>query len=212
MSRFFAPLVLLAAVVGGGILVADFITRPQDEPVAAVGDSITAIGQQQLKISAGTAFDIEVRAEFGKTAADQLPAATALAAQHPEQVIINLGTNDALQHLPTSQTMAALRQMVGLFPHARCIHFVTVSTDLDLNGNTPKAEAAAINRGILALADELDRGDVIRWDEMVRDSIGRDRPQGVTTDGVHPSPEGQRLLADAEVRALVRCGRPWHYW
>jgi lysophospholipase L1-like esterase len=206
------PFVLLAAVLGAAILVADFITRPQDQPVAVIGDSITAIGQQQLKISAGTSFSVDVRAEFGRTAADQLPAAAELAAEHPKQVIINLGTNDALQHLPVDQTMASLRKMVALFPDAKCIHFVTVNTDLDQNGNAPKAQAQAINRGILALADQLDRGEVIRWDEMVHDSIGTSRPQGVTTDGVHPSPDGQRMLGDAEVRALVRCGRPWHYW
>jgi lysophospholipase L1-like esterase len=212
MSRVLVPLILLAAVLASAMLVADYITRPQGEHVAVIGDSITAIGQQQLKISAGNDFVISATADFGATIASKIPAAQQLAAGKPKQVIINLGTNDALDHVPTDQSLAALRQMVDLFPDAKCIHFVTVSTHLDRDGDQPKAPAEALNRGILRLADRLDRGDVIRWDEMVADTVKITDPRGMTGDGIHPDPSGQRKLADAEVHALQRCGRPWHYW
>jgi hypothetical protein len=108
--------------------------------------------------------------------------------------------------------MASLRRMIDLFPDAECIHVVTVNEALDQGGVQPKAEAEAFNRALLALATELDRGEVIRWDEMVHGALRESRADEATTDGVHPGPTGQRELADAEVRALQRCGRPWHYW
>ena len=212
MSRFLVPLILLAAVLGAALLIADYATRPQGDRVAVVGDSITSIGEQQLKISAGNDFVIESRSEFGATVEAQMPEATELAATDPKQVIINLGTNDALLGVPLDQTMASLKTMVGLFPDAECIHFVTVNEDLDQAGNRPTEEVAAFNEALLKMAAELDRGEVVRWDEIAHGSLRESRPQGLTTDGVHPDPAGQRELADAEVHALQRCGRPWHYW
>ena len=97
--------------------------------------------------------------------------------------------------LPTDARAGRLLAKVGTDAFADCIT------------STFEHELEASDQGV-----QLDRGEVIRWDEMVHDSIGTSRPQGVTTDGVHPSPDGQRMLGDAEVRALVRCGRPWHYW
>jgi phospholipase/lecithinase/hemolysin len=212
VSRFVVPLVLLVAVLGASVLIADYVTRPQGDRVAVVGDSITAIGEQQLKISAGNDYVIDASAEFGATVAGQMPAAGQLAATGPEQVIINLGTNDALQGVPLDQTMASLKQMVALFPDAKCIHFVTVDEGLDQGGNKPTAAVKAFNKALLAYADDLDRGDVVRWDEIAHGNLREARSDPLTTDGVHPGAEGQRKLADAEVHALQRCGRPWHYW
>lgn len=212
MRRTVIAVIAVIAIVVAAVLMLDTFTRPDGEQVVVLGDSITAIGRQQLISTAGDEFHLDVRAAFGAQIASQLNAAQQAAALKPTQVIINLGTNDALQGVPTDRSLAALERMVSLFHSATCIHFVTINPHLNQDGNRPRAAVAALNEQILRLAKRLGRGDVIRWDNLSDAATTRTEPLGLTDDGVHPSPRGQRELADAEVGALLRCGRPWHIW
>lgn len=212
MRRTIIIVVAVAAIVASGVVILDTATLPDNQPVVVLGDSITAMGRQQLENSAGDHFRLDVRATFGARIESQLPLAEQTAALKPTQVIINLGTNDALQGVPTDRSLAALERMVSLFHSATCIHFVTINPHLNQDGNRPRAAVAALNEQILRLAKRLGRGDVIRWDNLSDAATTRTEPLGLTDDGVHPSPRGQRELADAEVGALLRCGRPWHIW
>lgn len=212
MRRAVIATLALGAIVSAAVVIVDTVTSPKDQPVAVLGDSITAIGQQQLITSAGRRFRLDVRAAFGARVDQQLAAADQAAAADPTQVVINLGTNDVLQGVPAEVSLQALETMASKFPHAKCIHFVLVNPALEQDGRRPRDAALALNAGILQLAERLGRGDVIRWDNLSEAATNSAEPLGLTDDGIHPSPRGQRELADAEVDALLRCGRPWHIW
>ncbi|MCC6226655.1 MAG: SGNH/GDSL hydrolase family protein [Microthrixaceae bacterium] len=212
MIRAAVAIAAVTAILGAAAVMADTFTAPDHQPVAVLGDSITAIGERQLIETAGSKFQLEVRATFGARGGEQLAAASELAAKKPEQVVINLGTNDVLKGVPPEETIASLEQMAAMFTSAKCIHFVTVNTRLQQADHRPRAEAIAMNERILDLAKRTGKGDVIRWDHLVDEATNPQQPLGLTDDGVHPTPLGQRELAYAMVDALERCGRPWHIW
>lgn len=212
MVRIVVALTGVAAILGATAFIVDTVTSPEHEPVAVIGDSITAIGERQLLETAGDRFKLDIRAKFGARIEEQLAAASELAATKPVQVVINLGTNDVLYGVPLGDSLAALEQMAAMFTTAKCIHFVTISTNLRQGDRTPRAEANAMNEQILDLAKRTGKGDVVRWDYLMDEATTSEEPLGLTDDGVHPTAKGQRELADAVVDALERCGRPWRIW
>ena len=126
--------------------------------------------------------------------------------------LINLGTNDVLQHVPTAQSTAGLQQMVSDFSSASCVHLVTINTHLKLPDTQYHAGAVALNDAIAKLAADNGNVDVIDWDAINADAITKSNPNGLTFDGVHPTADGQSQLESAYSDALEKCGRPWHFW
>lgn len=203
--------VLVAAVLT--VIIVDHATSPDGDSVAVLGDSITSLGQKQLTSSLGPDFKLAVNGQFGATVSQRQAEATTLAAGKPTQVIINLGTNDVLQHVPAAQSAIELQQMVQDFGSARCIHLVTINTHMvQANGNQTHDGAVALDQAIQKLASDDINVDVIDWDAINADAIDSSNPKGLTDDGVHPTPDGQRQLASAYDDALERCGRPWRFW
>ncbi|HKY16165.1 MAG TPA: SGNH/GDSL hydrolase family protein, partial [Microthrixaceae bacterium] len=141
------------------------------------------------------------------------PEAVAAAVTGPTQVILNAGTNDALQHRPWADTAASIEQMVALFPHAECVHVVTLNTHMRDRDGQDQAGAEEINDAIRALPDRYPNVSIIEWSEIIDDDLADHPPNGtLTPDTVHPGPEGERVLLGAYDDALQRCGRPWRVW
>jgi lysophospholipase L1-like esterase len=203
-------LVALVTVVG---VIADQVTSPDGQAVAVLGDSITVLGQTQLNSSLGHDFKLSANGLTGAEISQRLPEATTLAAGKPTQVIINLGTNDALQHVPIAQSTAALQQMLALFHPAKCIHLVTINTHMDPpNGDVTRPWALALNKLIRKEATTNSNVDVIDWDGINAGAVTKSHPAGLTFDGVHPTPAAERQLVSAYSDALEHCGRPWRIW
>ncbi len=176
--------------------------------IAVIGDSITLTSGGSLEDSLAD-FQPEIRAQLGATVNDMLPAGRELAAAKPQQVLIDLGTNDVNHGTPTDQTRAHLTEMVGLFPDAECIYLVDINTHMAEGGAPSAAAATAANTVISEIADSDDRIEVIGWNEIVTDDLeAHGGTSTLLTDTVHPTEAGQAELADAMGDAFDRCGFP----
>jgi lysophospholipase L1-like esterase len=176
--------------------------------IVVVGDSITLTSGGALEESLAD-FDSDIRAKLGATVTDMLPAAQELAGTHPQQVLIDLGTNDVNHGTPTATTQTALTQMIGMFPDAECIYLVDINTHMAETGTPSTAAAVAANKVIAELARNDDRIEVIGWNQIVTDDLERhDGTSTLLVDTVHPNAEGQAQLADAMGDAFDRCGFP----
>jgi len=195
-----AVVVALVAIAA----IADAATSNEGDKALILGDSITAITGKDLAKDLEPAYDVTLRAKFGATVQEMMPYAKEAAAQNPDQVIIDLGSNDALKQVPIQETSAQLREMVGLYPKAECIHLVNINTKM-MHGNQSRTkEAQAINKVIDDLAASDSRISIIDWDGKVSDDL--------VDDTVHPNKKGQEVLAQMMDDALGRCGRPWKFW
>lgn len=196
----------VAVIVSVLVVVGVAQSRPL---VVLAGDSITERSAGALAGSIDGTFglgghDVEVVATSGATTTDMEPEVIATAGDHPEQVVINLGTNDVVRTATVSEALASIDRMAAAFPDARCIHLVTVSESMvafeDPDGPGPRA--VELNQGILALADQHGYR-TIRWDQIVADATARSEP--VTLDSIHPNDAGEALLVDAYQQAIESC-------
>lgn len=207
MVRAVAAVAALVLVAVGVVLVVGLV---QPRPlVLLAGDSITELSAGALAGALDGTFglgghDVSVVARSGATAGEMAPAVVTVAPIGPEQVIINLGTNDAVRTGTTDEGLAEIERMAAAFPDARCIHLVTLSESMVAFEDpvAPAERAAAMNRGIIELA-EREGYRLIRWDQIVAEANAQGVP--VTLDSIHPDAEGERRLADAYAAAVASC-------
>jgi lysophospholipase L1-like esterase len=194
------------------VVIVDAATSRSGDTVVVLGDSITALGTNQLNSSLGSDYHLTINGHFGARVSDQENDAAFLGAIRAKQVIINLGTNDVINGVPTGQTALELQQMVQKFHGADCIHLVSINVNLHTPTKTFKPQAEALNTAIRKLASANSNVNVIDWNAIDAPTVDTAHPNGLTIDGVHPTTDGQSQLIDAYSTALDRCGRPWHIW
>ena len=204
--------VLMAGAISmavAALLVGATACSSSGDAVAVVGDSITALDQPALEEDLGDSYRFTVTGNFGKTVAEVLPNAEVVAASKPSQVIVNLGTNDVLQGLPVDTSMTAMRQMIDLFPSARCIHLVNVNEHMVVQ-DTRTSRAAQAQRFNAALED-LAAGDgrvsIIDWNEVAAGELNDEEPpfSSLTEDSIHPTAAGNTQLNELYATALADC-------
>lgn len=195
---------LLIALV---VVVARLVGRPGSKYVGpkgaprvlVVGDSITAMSNGNIQQALGNKVRLRFEAQWGKRSDEmrgRLEAGLDDSAGRPAAVIMNLGTNDALQHRPSAvtdyQRTFAKAQRVG------CVVLVTVNVR-----NDPAAAVVAteIDSAIGRLAADRPNVRVADWKALV------DANPGLLRDGdeVHPGPNGALVLADLYQRTLRSC-------
>jgi hypothetical protein len=170
--------------------------------VAVLGDSITAFSNTTLHATLDRGYVADIIGKFGARADQMIDEATLLAHEHPEQAIINLGTNDAIQSTPPVITGQSLERIVTLLQGARCIALVTIDERMVAAGVARSVQAAAVNAQIRRIARDVSDVSVIDWTELVTRHGGL---TAMTTDGVHPTPMGMQVLANAYRDALNDC-------
>jgi hypothetical protein len=178
---------------------------PTDD-VALVGDSITEQSEATLHAELDGTFHVRVRGRGGYRIEEMEPYAIELATTRPEQVIINLGSNDALKSWPLDKSVQALRRLIKDFEGTRCLHLVTINEAM-VNDRVPDLSdrAAALNGEIRRIA-ATENFNVIDWSRAVADDAKAGSPGGgVTSDSIHPTPAGQKLLAGLYKTALGTC-------
>lgn len=187
-----------------------FTGDPAAPTVVVLGDSITQMATTTLRQRLGESWWVSVRGFGSRRVAELQPTAVQYAAASPDQVVINLGTNDAGQGQPVAQTTADLEAMIDLFPGARCVHLVTISTSsvlLPLNVGGHELNQAL--RDLVAARPQL---RLVDWASAVEanQAAGGDPFAGTlwTLDGVHLSQAGQQALADMLTTSLDRCTTP----
>jgi lysophospholipase L1-like esterase len=210
--------VAAAGVLGGSACSSSGGTTPSVAPasdsaatelptVAVVGDSITEQGEQVLRDELSSRWDLEIDGRSGYTIEQQLPAAVALAAAAPSQLIVNLGTNDVLRQHPTEDVVADLQALLDAVDGVACIHVVTVAEGMVLGGYDHTAAAREANAAIAAALEGDDRVDLVDWAAEVRAYQAGPQPDGpILNDSIHPNDAGQRRLAALYSDALGGCG------
>jgi lysophospholipase L1-like esterase len=171
--------------------------------VLVLGDSITQQSDPTLHDGLDVAYDLTVWGIGGSRADEHVHDDELFRAVDPDQVIIDLGTNDVLQGIPPDQTIAALTRIGSACATARAIHFVTVTEGVFGEGSPELwARSVDLNARIEAMA-AAHGWRVIPWHEIVDAYLEAGEPEGpITSDTIHPTDVGRRLLAAACARAL----------
>ena len=178
----------------------------QTDDVAIVGDSITEMSDRTVHQVLDPQFHVRIRGRGGYRVEEMEPYAIELATSNPEQVVINLGTNDVLKNWPLDKSVSALDRMVKEFSGARCIHLVTINQWIT-NEADPGVRARAIvfNFAVRKIAADQHL-DVIDWNAAIEADLKAGSPRGaLTSDTIHPNATGQTALAQLYRAALDDC-------
>jgi len=167
--------------------------------VALLGDSITHEAEPELRAALAFTTIGTVIGRPGMTATEagpdaELIAADFIAAELPEIVVVNLGTNDALKNVATAETLAALD---GIYATLRPTRIVAVAVTTRFSGSEFDNRVQAINDHLRARCQAGGNPvSVVAWDEIVA------ADEALLSDGLHPTPRGRARLA-AAVAATV---------
>jgi lysophospholipase L1-like esterase len=151
--------------------------------VLLIGDSILD-GAAEATADLLPEWTVTVDAEVGRGAASAVTAAeAALVDAAPDAVVIQIGTND---HDP-----------VGFGENAKRILAAARGADVVVwvTAHTPDTDADHINAEIRRAVARVPQAIVADWDTFVDD-------EQLSSDGVHPAPGNERLLADLLVPLL----------
>jgi lysophospholipase L1-like esterase len=175
----------------------------EGQKVFVIGDSITALEAQELSAQISGAYALDTFGKWGARIDEQIPTAKLVAEGRIQIVVINLGTNDAIQEHDTAASLASMRQMLDLFPASTCIVLVNINERMITGaGKNVTAPAKALNAGFSELAKEYPNVELLDWAKVVEKHLP---VTSVAPDTVHPMGPGMRLLVDAEVAAIRDC-------
>jgi hypothetical protein len=166
-------------------------TRLSTRTVGVVGDSITVLARREMSTVLGDAYRADVHAKSGQRIDQMLPTLARVLRDKPFAVVVNLGTNDALQAQTHPEWRSGFARMVGLLAAARCVVLTTISTVLP-GTSERRATASEINRAIAAAVVSHQRFHVVDWNAAVHGANGA---RLLVADRIHPSPAGQLTLA-----------------
>lgn len=172
------------------------------DEVVLLGDSITVLIGDAVTKDAPAGVDIKVSGDWGRRADEQIGVARDLAGDDPSQVIVNLGTNNVLQHHDMTATVNDLSTILDSFDGAKCLHLVTINEHIRGMGEDFGPAAAALNQQIRTLADRRLDTDLIDWNQIIADHPGE---QLIADDTIHPNAAGVQVLARAYIDAIKRC-------
>ena len=163
--------------------------------MAIIGDSITVLSAGAIEAALGGVEKITAVGEIGYDIGQMLPYARTIALTVPNTVVINLGTNDAAKGVPPARSAVQLDSMLAQFPQATRV-LVTVNTHFDTAECSARAQA--LNEHIRSVGYP-----VADWNAAVSDELAAGLPNGpVTSDTIHPTAYGQKILANLIAGAL----------
>lgn len=182
--------------------------------VAIQGDSITTLSTGAIENTLGQNYGWNVQAQGGNTfqnRTESLEDQFNDPSGPPQDLIINLGTNDVFQYNTNGEAWRwGFLQIEGVAAYTGvCVVWVNVSTYADaLLGNRPIAEE--INAAIDQAAATDPHFHVLDWNSFIHEPGNFDQYIMPADDfglDVHPNEAGQQQLADMYQTALQQdCG------
>lgn len=213
IAPFVTIVLTLCVVTGVALLIQPARTgapRRTAPPIALLGDSITDQARTELTEALAPSA-VDIRAIPGKKVHEMLGAASDVAQEKPDRVVINLGSNDVLLDERPDVTLAALHDLAGRFAGKACVHLVTVNESFFLlfpEGQELQRRARLINDEIRKIARESGFA-VIDWAKVIAEASSASPPVLLTADTVHPNAAGKQKLASAYVDSVARgCPAP----
>ena len=209
------PTALAAIGIGVCVLLAVAALLPgpdrSGDSVVVLGDSITEFGQDHLRRVLGEDYELDIDAVFGARTVDRIEAATAIAVTGPDQVVVNLGTNDVVVGTPLDKFRHHMDTLLGHLDDVECVHVVTASENLVSDGIELPIAGRALNAELADVVSGHPNAQLLHWGRLQdATALRRDDPQALTFDGIHPDGDGLAVLAEAYAGVLDDCGRPWY--
>jgi hypothetical protein len=179
-----------------------------DRPVAGVvGDSITLQVVEEVRQQSDDDWRLDIRPMPGATIGEMLEDLDGVARRNPEQVIVNLGTNNVLRAVPPAASAAELEAMFATRGDVPCVHVVTVHDYIFSWEEGYLTDRSVAFNELLVDAAARHGAEVIDWTAVVTEARQAPEAPEVFTDTVHLAPAGIELLAEVYDRALADgCG------
>ena len=196
-----AALLLACSLVAG----ACSSTVQQGPTVAIVGDSITRVAGHQLR-SELRYYGLNIHAQDQQRIDEMIPQLRGQLGQRPDAVVINLGTNDAIQAHKHPDWHTGFTTVWRLVSGRKCVVYATINTFVDqLYGHD--TVAAQINSAIRTLAAHHKNVRVVDWNAAVhanRKLLANGKYAG---DMIHPLvPRAWDWFGKHYKAALLSCG------
>jgi hypothetical protein len=165
---------------------------------AIVGDSITVLIRHELQHRLGTRYHADVRARNGARIDEMLePLRTALQ-NNPRDVVVNLGTNDALEAATRPAWQPGFVEMIDALAREDCVVLVNINSEMR-QGSASDRAALDINAALDRVVRTHPNMHVLDWNARVGGPAGDTFLQA---DRIHPSTKGQAVLSTGIRRAL----------
>lgn len=169
--------------------------------VALLGDSITSLASINLKERLLGTDQIHDHAVWGIRVDEQLDTAKGIAKDRPDQVMLNLGTNDVTQGRDTQAVLDDYATILDTLDQIQCVHVITLNEHM--RGDTALgAKAAQINVGIRELAAQHDNTTVTEWSAIFAYPADNSL---LMDDLLHPNEEGSKKLGGAMALLAKAC-------
>ncbi len=174
--------------------------------VVFVGDSITVLATPAIHQLLDPRYDVEILAVIGIRINKTLPALESALKFHPDAVVVNLGTNDALQGGVHPAWLSSWDKLIRITRNTPCVVLTTVNPAADALSHRPIA--TKINAHIRALAAQNPKKyKVADWSRFLsRHSRNQRTYLRAEPILIHPTPAGAVELSSLDQRALAKCG------
>jgi len=194
--------VLLAgvAVLAVLLIIVAALARGSTPTVPVVGDSITFFSGTDITAALANNYHADVHSGIGKRIDQLLPTLQAAVGHHPFAVIVNLGTNDALQAQTHPDWRSGFERMIAILAPVQCVVLTTISTLVHDSAAAPGA-ASDINDAIVVAAAAHPNLHVVDWNAAVHAPNGTNL---LISDRIHPSTAGDLTLAALDRTTLDR--------
>jgi lysophospholipase L1-like esterase len=169
------------------------------------GDSITVLATPAIHQLLDPSYDVSVLGVIGIRINQSLPALQSALRFHPDAVVVNLGTNDALQGGEHPGWVSGWDKLIRITRNTPCVVLTTINPAADALSHRPIARR--INAAIRRLAAQHPvKYKVADWSGFLRRNI-RDQRTYLRAEPslIHPTPAGAEKLAALDQRALAKC-------
>jgi hypothetical protein len=201
---FVAVRAAVTIIVASAVLLAGCGGSGKPPVVAVVGDSITVLSGPGVEAEL-SGYALYIRAVDGKRIDQMIPALQAELQRDPKGVVINLGTNDAIQARTHPDWLTGFDALWDLVHSRTCVVYVTVSTNADYLGR--HAVAADIDAAIRELAAQHPNVKIVDWNAAVHEDPSLLASRNPPADHIHPyTSRAWRWLGTHYRSALESCG------
>lgn len=173
--------------------------------VTLLGDSITKLAGPAVETRLEGTEKVRVVADWGYRIDEELESAADIGDRRPDQVIVNLGTNNVLQGTDLNTSIEDYRQLLRSLDDIACVHVITVNEHISLLGQDLSGAAVSFNTALRDLAGQFDNVTVTEWSTIFDLPADADL---LDVDTIHPVEAGVERIAATYQLLVENCDVP----